>query len=200
LKIDQKTKYPWGDAVELTVTPAAAWEFSVFLRAPGWSRPTQFMVNGKPAVGAVRPGQYFEIRREWRAGDRIGVKFDMTPQLIRANPLVREDAGRVAIERGPLVYCIESPDQPPLVSLFDAELAAPADTFREEFRADLLDGVIVLVHRGVVADKPLADEPLYQVASGVSRPPAKPVELNFIPYYAWANRGLTSMEVWVPLR
>jgi DUF1680 family protein len=128
------------------------------------------------------------------------MKFDMAAQLIRANPLVREDAGRVAVERGPLVYCMESPDQPPLNSLFDSELTAPADAFHEEFRGDLLDGVVVLRHRGVVAGKPLADEPLYQVAAGVARPPAKPVELTFIPYYAWANRGLTSMEVWVPLR
>ncbi len=86
----------------------------------------------------------------------------MTPQLIRANPLVREDAGRVAIQRGPLVYCMESADQPGLGSLFDAELAEPADPFREEFRAGLLGGVTLLRHKGEVAEEPLEDEPLYR--------------------------------------
>jgi len=209
LKIEQKTKYPWSDTVELTLTPAASSEFSVFLRTPGWSRSTEFTVNGKPASGVAKAGhpgggsanagRYFEIRRQWRAGDRVVVKFDMAAQLVRANPLVREDAGRVAVQRGPVVYCIESPDQPALSSLFDIELASPAEAFREEFRRDLLGGVTVLRHRGVVAEKPLADEPLYQAVAKAARSPVKPVELTLIPYYAWANRGLTSMEVWIPL-
>jgi DUF1680 family protein len=181
------------------VTPAAAQEFSVFLRAPGWSRSTEFTVNGKLAAGLGKAGHYFEIHRLWRAGDRIGVNFDMAAQMVRANPLVREDAGRVAVERGPVVDCIESPDQAALISLFDAELASPTEAFREEYRQDLLGGVTVLRHAGVVAAKPLADEPLYQVAAETGHLPVKPVELMMIPYYAWANRGLTSMEVWIPL-
>jgi DUF1680 family protein len=123
----------------------------------------------------------------------------MTAQLVRANRLVREDAGRVAVQRGPVVYCMESPDQPALSSLFDVELASPAEAFREEFRRDLLGGVTVLRHRGVVAEKPLADEPLYRAATAAAGLPGKPVELTLIPYYAWANRGVTSMEVWIPL-
>ena len=199
LKIDQKTRYPWGDRVEVTVTPATPSEFSLFLRAPGWSRSTAFTVNGTAAPGAVQPGRYFEIHRQWTSGDRVEVTFDMKPQLVQANPLVREDAGRVAVERGPLVYCIESVDQPGLGSLFDAELAAPAEPFREEFQANLLDGIGRLRHRGVVAEKPFEDEPLYQAAAGAAHPLFKPAELVFIPYYAWANRGQDAMEVWVPL-
>jgi len=86
-------------------------------------------VNGKGEAGVAKAGHYFEIRRQWRAGDRIGVKFDMAAPLVRANPRVREDAGRVAVQRGPVVYCIESPDQPALSSLFDVELASPAEAF-----------------------------------------------------------------------
>ena len=200
LVIDQKTRYPWEDRVEITVTPASASEFSLFLRAPGWSRSTAFRVNGTAAAGTVEPGHYFEIHRQWRTGDRVEVKFDMQPQLIRANPLVREDTGRVAVQRGPLVYSIESADQPGLGSLFDAELAAPAEPFREEFRADLLGGIVQLRHGGVVAEKAFEDEPLYQAGAIVTRPPFKPAELIFIPYYAWANRGQDAMEVWVPVQ
>jgi DUF1680 family protein len=199
LKIDQTTRFPWGDTAEITVTPAAATEFSVFLRAPGWSVATEFSVNGKHAPGTVKSGEYFEIHRAWSAGDRIEVKFDMTPQLVRANPLVRENAGRVAIQRGPLVYCIESPDQPTPGSVFDLELARLASPFRAEFRPDLLGGVLVLRHPGAVAETPLEDEPLYQTAARTALPAFKPTELTLIPYYAWANRGLTSMEVWIPL-
>lgn len=197
LKLDQTTRYPWGNAVEIAVTPAEASEFSVFLRVPSWSRSTQFAVNGKE-LEAARPGEYFQIHRRWQAGDRIQARFDMTPRLTRANPLVREDTGRVAIERGPLVYCLESTDQPGVGSLFDAALANLSEPFGENFKDDLLGGVLVLRHKGAVAEKPLEEEPLYQVAGSGLRPSFKPTELSFIPYYAWANRGLTSMEVWVP--
>ncbi len=198
LKIDQTTRYPWGNTVEIVVTPAASSEFGVFLRVPEWSRATEFAVNGKQVKGA-RPGEYFEIRRQWRSGDRIDIKFDMAARLTRANSLVREDAGRIAVERGPLVYCIESADQPGIGSLFDAELTALSEPFRENVDAGLLGGVLVLGHKGVVAEKPLEDEPLYEPATRSAPPPFKLADLSFIPYYAWANRGLTSMEVWVPL-
>lgn len=199
LKIDQKTRYPWDGAVEITVTPAATAEFSVFVRVPAWSTNTQVAVNGTYDAARPKSGQYLELHRQWKPGDRIDVKFDMTARLIRANPLVREDTGRVAVERGPLVYCLESADEPGLGSLFDAELTAPSEPFREKFRGDLLNGVVVLRHSGAVTEDPLEEEPLYQVSTELMRPPFEPAELTFIPYYAWANRGTASMEVWVPV-
>jgi uncharacterized protein len=199
LKLEQKTRYPWGDHVAITISPATPSEFSLFLRAPGWSRSTEFTVNGQKATGTAEPGHYFEIRRQWRDGDRVEVKFDMTPQLIRANPLVREDAGRVAIQRGPLVYCMESADQPGLGSVFDAELAEPSEPFREEFRAGLLGGVTLLRHKGKVTEEPLDEEPLYEAAAMAGPPEYEPAELVFVPYYAWANRGQGAMEVWIPV-
>jgi len=199
LKLEQKTRYPWGGQVEMAITPATPSEFSLFLRAPEWSRSTEFTVNGQKAAGTAEPGHYFEIHRQWRAGDRVDVKFDMTPQLIRANPLVREDAGRVAIQRGPLVYCMESADQPGLGSLFDAELTEPADPFREEFRAGLLGGITLLRHKGRVAEEPLDESPLYEAAAKAEPLEYEPAELVLIPYYAWANRGQGAMEVWIPV-
>ncbi len=196
LKIDQKTRYPWDGSVEIAVTPSAPAEFSVFVRVPAWSKATQISINGAPANGAM-PGQYFEIRRQWRARDRIEVKFDMTARVIHANPLVREDAGRVALQRGPLVYCLESSDQPGLRSLFDAGLAAPSERFEEKFESDVLGGIVVLHHSGTVAAKLFEDEPLYGDFTAPVR--FEPVNLTFIPYYAWANRGMTAMEVWVPV-
>lgn len=201
LEVKQKTEYPWGDSVELTVTPAKDSDFSVFLRVPGWSPNSNVSVNGKPVAAKPRSGEYYEIRRRWTAGDKVTLALDMTPQAMRSNPLLRENAGRVAIERGPLIYCIEQPDQL-FGSLFEASLLlGRGHEFKTEFRKDLLGSVWVLKHDGVISEKPLSSGPLYEpLAQTRGSQTSKPVELTLIPYYAWANRGPAAMEVWIPAR
>jgi hypothetical protein len=202
LKLSQETKYPWGDSVSLTVTPAAPAEFSVFLRIPAWSRKTKVSVNGKPAEGVPKPGQYFEIDRPWRPGDKVQLVFDMSLRVIAANPRVREDLGRVTVERGPLVYCLEQVDQMDRESIFDVSLPLgpdPIKGFTTEFRPEMLGGMTVLHHKGIATPKPLSEEPLYQVFEKLPRPAGKEVDLTFIPYYAWANRLPGPMEVWIPV-
>jgi DUF1680 family protein len=196
LAIHQQTEYPWKDTVEITVTPAKASEFSVFLRIPGWSANTAIEVNGQPAAATARAGEYVELRRTWAPGDRVRLRFDMQPRLTVSNPLVRENVGRVAVERGPLVYCLEQEDQPSGHALFDMSLAPGA--FETEFKPDLLGGVLVLKHAGSVYTKPLTSQPLYGPASAEVAAPTAPVTLTFIPYYAWANREPQPMMVWVP--
>jgi DUF1680 family protein len=113
-----------------------------------------------------------------------------------ANPRLKEDTGRVAVEMGPLVYCLEQADQQGVPSLHDAALVPKGD-FRAITRPDLLGGIVLLQHQAVVYDQPLSQEPLYQTL-GQSRPRAtRPVTLNLIPYYAFANRGPTEMQVWL---
>ena len=197
IKISQKTEYPWKGAVDFTVSPAAASEFSLFVRIPAWSETAAVTVNGLATQPQPKPGEYYEIHRRWEGGDKVRVEFDVKPRLVRANPLVREDAGRVAVEAGPLVYCLEQPDQPGF-NLFDASLLLDGSPFAGAFHPDLLDGVEVLEHRGAVMEKPLASEPLYLAFQKKQDRPAKEVSLSFIPYYAWANRGPSGMEVWVP--
>jgi hypothetical protein len=102
----------------------------------------------------------------------------------------------VAVQRGPLVYCLEQLDQREGQSILDVTLASP--DLKPEYRGNLLGGVWVLRGKGVVPAKPLSEEPLYQPL-GVTRPTV-PVELTFIPYYAFANRAPTAMQVWTPLR
>ncbi len=196
LRVTQKTDYPWGDAVDLTLAPEAPKEFTLYLRIPGWTTAAQAAVNGRPVAGA-RPGAYLPIHRTWQAGDRVRLTFDLRPQLVAANPLLREAAGRVAVQRGPLVYCLEQLDQPPGRALADLSLASAE--LKPEFRKDLLGGVWVLRGKGAAWQKPLAQEPLYEPAGGLVRP-AVPVELTFIPYYTFANREPTAMQVWIPLR
>jgi DUF1680 family protein len=197
IQLTEKTDYPWKAAVDFEVNAEATKEFSLFLRIPAWSHHTQLTVNNAPV--AATAGQYAEIRRTWKLGDRVHLVFDMEPRLTTANALVREDTGRVAVERGPLVYCLEKPDQPLASSLFDESLTLPNSTFTEQWQQNLLDGVVVLKHPGSSAAKPLEDDPLYRDFGAPAKESAKPVTLTFIPYYAWANRGQYEMEVWIPV-
>jgi hypothetical protein len=205
LEVTQKTAYPWQGRVDLTVSLRVPTEFTLFLRIPAWSARTAFAVNGSPWTNAPkRPGEYLEIRRIWQAGDIVRLDLDMSPRKTAANPLLRENVGRVAVERGPIVYALEQEDQPAGTSLFDVALAAPrggAGTpggFAVEFRPSLFGGVVVLKHPGARAARPLAGRPLYASASGGRGEPGAPVTLTFIPYYAWANREPQPMLVWVP--
>src|SRR3954468_3232564 len=109
LKGGQKTNYPWDGDVDISVTPLEASEFTLYLRIPGWTEHTQVAVNGKPVSGS-NAGQYLPIRRRWSPGDTIHLQFDMSPFVLEANPRVVEDTGRVALQRGPLVYCLEQID------------------------------------------------------------------------------------------
>lgn len=201
LKVSQKTNYPWDGDVEVTVTPARPAEFTFYLRIPGWSTGARVTVNGKAVSGPARAGEYLPIHRRWSAGDKIHLVLDMTPQVIVANPRLADDSGRVAIQRGPLVYCMELLDQPGVGSIHDVAAVVdrePGKEFRPEFRRDLLGGIVVLRHTGALYDKPLAGEPLYQLFSSGVRRASHEVSLTLIPYYAWSNREPTAMEVWIP--
>lgn len=197
LKVTQKTNYPWDGAVEMMVTPAQASEFTIYLRIPGWADRADVSVNGTNWTGGT-PGKYLSIRRRWSPGDAIRLQMPMDPQVLSANPRVADDTDRVAVQRGPLIYCLEGIDQQSL-DLTAVGLPVgrkPASDFQSEFRGGLLDGVVVLRHPGLVReDISSALYPRYTAESAKTRK----VELTFIPYYAWANRAASGMQVWTPL-
>ena len=202
IQVTQATKYPWDGDVTIALNPASASDFTLFVRIPEWADGTSLAVNGKAATGMVKQGEYFAIKRSWLAGDKVRLTLPMKPRLILANQLVRENVGRVAVERGPLVYCLEQHDYPGAESIFDATLpvsATPAREFKSEFLADKLGGIVVLKHPGIARTKSLTQEPLYrQLETAKRKDTGRKVELTFIPYYAWANREPTSMQVWIP--
>ncbi len=201
LKVEQKTNYPWEGTVDFVVSPAQPSDFTLYMRIPGWTSSAKLSVNGEPWKGAVKPGAYASLRRHWNAGDRVRLEFDMTPQLIRSNPQVMENAGKVAMQRGPLIYTAEQLDQPGDASVFDVALLAgrnPTTDFKVEFRPDLLGGVTVLRHRGVMLGSSAAGDALYSPLGSETRKLGAEVDLTFIPYYAWANRQPSAMRVWIP--
>lgn len=199
LKVKQETNYPWSGEVKLTVSPAAPSAFAMFVRIPGWSVENSVKVNGKEIEGA-KAGEYLAIHRQWVASDVIELSFDMRTHLLKANPAVTEDRGRVAFQRGPIVFCMEQLDQPndhATINFADYVVDAHGET-EEHFEPALLDGVMVLSHPGKIS-KTATDTPLYFAAS-VPAAAASATTIKLIPYYAWANRTPAQMQVWIPYR
>jgi DUF1680 family protein len=199
LHIQQKTNYPWSGEVSITVRPSTPSEFALYVRIPGWSEKTAVKVNGKLVAGA-QPGEYLPIRRRWAANDIVELSFDMTTRLLKANPAVTEDRGRVAFQRGPIVFCMEEPDQidHQRSSLESYIVRIDADTIAS-LDPTLLDGVMILSHPGFISRSPVAQGLYYPATEGQKTQETETV-LKLIPYYAWANRAPASMQVWIPYR
>jgi DUF1680 family protein len=199
LTLTQTTQYPWEGTVHLAVTPASPAEFTLFVRIPGWSKRNTVKVNGREVAG-IAPGQYLPLKRKWSGGDAVELTFDMEPQALHANLAVTDDRGRIAFQRGPIVYCMEQLDQ--AVAATDTEsfpryTAQLAGTKATTYQTALLEGVVVLEHPG--AWLPPEQSALYQAALP-SRQAAQETTLRLIPYYAWSNRQPSAMQVWIPYR
>lgn len=198
LKIKQKANYPWSGEVKLTVSPATPTEFVMYVRIPGWSAKNDVKVNGVPVKGS-QPGEYLAIRRRWSANDTIEMNFDMTTQLLQANPAVSDDRDRVAFQRGPIVFCMEHLDQ----AGHEHEMSLAGYTAKLDgsttanFDPTILDGVMVLSHPGSIVESQ-GDKGLYYSAEVSRKAREVPATLKLIPYYAWANRNPASMQVWIP--
>ena len=170
--ITQETGYPWTGDVALTLDLKGSLNTELRLRIPAWCESYTLKVNGEAAGETIDKG-YAVIGRRWKGGDTVTLSLNMEAKAVEADPRVKEDLGKRAIQRGPLVYCMEEYDNP---SGFD-NLFIPADASLEAaFDKDLLGGIV-----GITA------------SSGDTR-------LRFVPYYAWSNRDNGKMKVWVEYR
>jgi uncharacterized protein len=192
LGIRQETDYPWDGRVRLRVETSAPAEFVLRLRIPAWARGARVGVNGEPRM-AAEPGTYHAIDRAWRAGDVVELELPMAARLIEAHPLVEEARNHVAIQRGPIVYCLESVDLPPDVGLMDVRI--PRDAHPEP-AGDGPGGTLVLRCPGVVVASSGWEGALYRELKAA---PPRAIELRLVPYFAWGNRGKSEMSVWLPL-
>lgn len=187
VKLTQETRYPWDGTITMTVAPAKPAAFTVRVRIPGWARnqpvPTDLYryddkvqpeisltVNGQPQKIELQKG-YAVVTRQWKQGDVLALNLAMPVRRVAAHARVIDDAGRVALERGPLVYCFEGIDHADKV--FNLKIPNNAK-LESQFRPDLLGGVTVIT--GQCEEGPL----------------------TAIPYYAWCNRGAGQMQVWMP--
>jgi DUF1680 family protein len=183
------TRYPWDGTVEITVD--ADIEFTLHLRIPAWCESgATAAINGHP-VPTPTPGTYLALHRTWAAGDVVRLDLPMPVRHIESHPHVTENAGRIAVARGPIVYCVESPDV--------ADLAIPTDAeWTPTWHPDLLGGVVTLTTTAHLRRPTDWPDTLYRTARPAT-PTVTPTKVNAIPYYAWANRAADPMRVWLPL-
>ena len=194
VRLVQKTDYPWDGRIVFTFEKAPGGEVALMLRIPGWANHASLRVNGKRVEAECRPCSYVALKRRWSVGDCVELGLPMEVAMIESHPLVEETRNHVAVMRGPVVYCLESPELPAGVDIHDIRLPRDARwTARHE--RGLLGGVTVLETKAVVA--PTAGQPgtLYRKATAQ---PSRGAPLRLIPYYAWANRGPSQMCVWLP--
>ncbi len=197
VRLTQQSDYPWQGRVVITIDEAPEESFALMLRIPHWATGATLNVNGSTGAVLAPSGMYHEVRRTWHAGDTIELDLPMHPRLMQAHPLVEEARNHVAVMRGPLVYCLESPDLSHDVPVND--VFVPRDIELRSFTQTdgLLTGMTLL--KGTAAARAQDhgfDTPLYRE---LSMQPARETEITLIPYFAWANRGPADMSVWLPL-
>jgi uncharacterized protein len=195
IKLSQTTDYPWNGRVRIKILSGRKNEFSLKLRIPGWANGASLSINNSPADFSPSPESYFEVKRVWKAGDFVDLDLPMAPRLIEANPLVEEDLNQVAVQRGPVVYCLESPDLPPDVKISDVLI--PADVkLTARYDQRLLGGIAVLEGQVLEQQNKNWSGKLYR---DFQPGELKSINVQFIPYSVWQNRGPSEMSVWLPL-
>ncbi|GAB4018592.1 aceric acid hydrolase [Spirosoma koreense] len=193
IRLTQTTNYPWEGAIGLQLEQVPTKPFSVFVRIPGWCQGATISVNGKPISATIQAGEYAEINRSWKAGDKVNINLPMLVKLIEANPLVEESRNQVAVKRGPIVYCLESTDNPK-TKLTNIALSSKMAFRPTPVRIDNSD-LMALEGDAKLLNENSWTNQLYREVS--DKAPA-PTRVRLIPYYAWANRGHSEMEVWIP--
>jgi DUF1680 family protein len=194
INLVQETDYPWSKRVRIKVEAGGKREFALKLRIPGWVKNATVRINGQPAEIAVAES-FFEIRRVWQVGDLIDLDLPMPVRIMEANPLVEETLNQVAFQRGPVVYCLESPDLPPGVKISDVRIPADVNLLAR-FDRRMLGGVVVLEGSALAQISGNWSGRLYRE---IQPEPVKSILVKFIPYALWQNRGPSEMSVWLPL-
>ena len=199
VKLSQQTKYPWEGEIDIAVEPEKSDAFAILVRIPGWARnecvpsdlykftdtvseKPSIKVNGKAVSFEVEKG-FARIERTWQKGDKIALDLPMPVRRIISHPEIKTNAGKVAFQRGPIVFCLEGPDNDGKV----LNLVIPDDVrIKATYKPDLLNGMTVLTGRAQTGKRTLDGK----IVTAGSR------SFTAIPYYAWAHRGRAQMTVW----
>ena len=167
--LTQETDYPWDGSVKLTISTSQPLEKEIRLRIPNWCKTYDLSINGKRINVSEKKG--YAVIKDWKSQDVIALDMDMPVEIVAADPHVKENFDKRAIQRGPLVYCMEEIDNP---VYFDQIQLSPSTTFQTAFASDILNGIKTIKTNG------------------------RAQSATFIPYYAWDNRKAGKMRVWIP--
>lgn len=188
--LKQKTLYPWDGLVELTVNPEEDVQFTMKLRIPGWCEHAFVTLNGNALKNETIEKGYLVIDRKWTKGDVIQIEFSMLIMRVYSHPFVRENVGKVALQRGPIVYCVEDADYNVPVST----LCLPKEaSLSSQWEEELLNGVVTIVGEALSYQDTGWEGELYRL----DKPSMEQVKFKAIPYYAWDNREPGEMSVWL---
>ena len=191
-----ESAYPWEGRVRLTIEAGAGEHWQLSLRVPGWAGAPTVRVNGAAVDATPDATGYLRLDRTWTQGDVVEFDWPLAPRFVEAHPWIESTRGCVAIERGPLVYCLEQADQPTAcVADLEIDTTAPLTA---DWVPDLLGGVAVIRGSGAALDTSAWNELLYRPLRTNSAPARRRVDVMAIPYYAWANREPGAMRVWIP--
>ncbi|MDE2797918.1 MAG: glycoside hydrolase family 127 protein [Gemmatimonadota bacterium] len=193
IRLKQDSQYPWDGAVKITIEECKDKPFEMLLRIPEWAVGTRIAVNGRDAGVDAIPGTFARIELAWKAGDVVALEMPMDITLIEGHPRIEETRNQVAIKRGPVVYCIESPDLPENTGILDVYLPIPSD-LKAEYQPELLGGLTTI--SGKVALRKDKKEGMYRT---LVKPEWETIQAQFVPYYSWCNRGQSEMTVWMPI-
>lgn len=200
--ITQKTDYPWNGDVTMELTPKKAKAFTLMIRVPGWAKnqpvpsdlyryvnpktePVKLMINGVETPYAIGADGYIALNRKWKKGDKVSLSFPMSVKRVQAHDMVEDDLGKVSLERGPIVYCLEWPDNDEKVLNTVLEDNTPITA--TAYLPTELKGIVRL-EANALSTKKGPNQEIIRV----------PKTIKAIPFYAWANRGQGEMAVWIP--
>ena len=187
----QETRYPWEGRVSIRLDMERSATFGLKLRIPGWCRSASLNINGNPVdIKSCMERGYVRLEREWQTADQITLELNMPIERVHAHPDIRQNAGHVALQRGPVVYCLEEIDHdvPP------HRIILPQKTkLISRHEADLLGGVTVITGKTMTTDVSDWNNDLYRSKA----PQLKPCDFTAVPYYTWDNREPGQMRVWI---
>lgn len=196
IELEQITDYPWNGDIQLKIEKAPKKELPLHVRIPAWCDQAEIRVNGNSIDEKVVAGTYHKITRNWKRGDIIDLELDMSVHFIEANPLVEETRNQVAVQRGPVVYCLESVDLPREIDLFQLAIS-PRQSFTPKKIEVAKNQLMALSGEALlVREKDWDQNRLYRKMKNTVQ---EEVSIRLIPYYAWNNRGEHDMTVWLQL-
>ena len=179
--------------VKFTIEECKDGRFDIMVRIPSWAEGSKINVNGSEIHTLVSTGKYAIINRSWKKGDTIVLDMPMEVQIIEGHPRIEEVRNQIAIKRGPIVYCIESPDLPKNTSILDVYFNKNV-TLKAVHQSDFLGGVTTL--QGELLLRKDKSESMYRT---VQKPEFISYKTQLVPYFSWSNRGQAEMTVFMPV-